>query len=273
MSGLTGFCPKHVEQGMAMNPDQAVFELELYGYTVLPSVISAAEAAELARLVDDADARIGMDYSYDDAFARLVPCVPALGAQCMALVDNPQVLDVIERAIGLDLVLGSMNCRIVRPGDPDQGLHSDIPAVHRRVIGPPVMLQAVWMVDGFTEENGATRIIPGSHRHPEAYPPTDRVLPLAAQPVGPAGSVMIFNGQCWHGGGANRSQARRRAIFGHYRVGPWMRFQTDPTLYIGDAQWAQMSQRQRELLRMEYGLAQKNSADYYTDRMREKRYD
>jgi ectoine hydroxylase-related dioxygenase (phytanoyl-CoA dioxygenase family) len=168
MSGLTGFCPKHVEQGMAMNPDQAVFELELYGYTVLPSVISAAEAAELARLVDDADARIGMDYSYDDAFARLVPCVPALGAQCMALVDNPQVLDVIERAIGLDLVLGSMNCRIVRPGDPDQGLHSDIPAVHRRVIGPPVMLQAVWMVDGFTEENGATRIIPGSHRHPEA---------------------------------------------------------------------------------------------------------
>lgn len=256
-----------------MNPDQATFELDLYGYTVLPSVISEAEAGELARQIDEADARIGVDYSYDDAFARLVPCVPALGTGFMALVDNPQVLAVIERALGIDLVLGSMNCRIVRPGDPDQGLHSDIPAVHRHLAGPPVMLQAVWMVDGFTEENGATRIIPGSHRHPEAYPPTDMALPLAVQPVGPAGSVMIFNGQCWHGGGVNHSQQRRRAIFGHYRVGAWMRFQTDPTLYIGDAHWAQMSPRQRELLRMEHGVAQKNAADYYPDQMRAKRYD
>ena len=56
-----------------MNPQQAAFELDLYGYTVLPSVISQGEAEDLARQIDAADARIGVDYSYDEAFARLFP--------------------------------------------------------------------------------------------------------------------------------------------------------------------------------------------------------
>lgn len=253
--------------------DQAVFELDLYGFTVVPSVLSAEETARVAAILDDADAKIGIDYVYDEAYARLVPCVPALADECLALIDHPGVLPVVERVLGSDIVLGSMNSRIVRPGDPSQGLHSDIPAVHRRVIGAPVMLQVVWMIDGFTEENGATHLVPGSHRHPEAYPPQGLAVPHAIQPTGPSGSVMIFNGQCWHGGGANGSQQRRRAIFGHYRVGPWMRFQTDPALYLGEDHWRKMTPRQRELVRMEHGPQQKNAADYYTDQMRGKRYD
>ncbi|MCX7865184.1 MAG: phytanoyl-CoA dioxygenase family protein, partial [Novosphingobium sp.] len=183
------------------------------------------------------------------------------------------VLPVLERVLGEDIVLGSMNCRIVRPGDPDQLLHSDIPAVHRRITGNPVMLQVVWMIDGFSAEKGATRIVPGSHRHPEAYPPEQRTIPLVMQPEAPAGSAMIFNGQCWHGGGANRSQQRRRAVFGHYRIGAWMRFQTDPALFITQEVWQTMNPRQRALFRMEHGISQKNAADYYADQMRSKRYD
>ncbi len=253
--------------------EQACFELDLYGFTVLPSVIAEAETQHLAAILDEADARIGVDYAYDEAFARLVACAPALDPALMALVDNPKVLAVIEAVLGEDLVLGSMNCRIVRPGDPDQKLHSDIPHVHRRAAGAPVMLQAVWMIDGFSEEKGATWIVPGSHRHGESYPPEGLAVPHAIQPTGPAGSVVIFNGQCWHGGGANRSQQRRRAVFGHYRVGAWMRFQTDPGLYIGPDHWQAMTPRQRQLLRMEHGLDQKNAADYYPDQMRAKRYD
>jgi ectoine hydroxylase-related dioxygenase (phytanoyl-CoA dioxygenase family) len=224
-------------------------------------------------LLDEADERIGIEYVYDNAYARSVPCAPALGDGFMALVDNPQALAVVEQIMGPELVLGSMNARILRPGDPGQGLHSDIPAVHRRLIGTPVMLQVVWMLDGFTADKGATRIVPGSHRHPEAYPPGDRTIAHTVQPEGPPGSVMIFNGQCWHGGGENRSQERRRAVFGHYRLDAWMRFQTDPQLYVGKEQWARMSERQRELLRMTHGHDQKNAADYYAGQMRAKRYD
>jgi ectoine hydroxylase-related dioxygenase (phytanoyl-CoA dioxygenase family) len=253
--------------------DQAVFELDLYGFTVLPAVIPATEALRLARLLDEADERIGIEYVYDNAYARSVPCAPALGDGFMALVDNPHALAVVEQVMGPELVLGSMNARILRPGDPGQGLHSDIPAVHRRLIGTPVMLQVVWMLDGFTADKGATRIVPGSHRHPEAYPPVGRTIAHTLQPEGPPGSVMIFNGQCWHGGGENRSKERRRAVFGHYRLDAWMRFQTDPQLYVGKEQWARMSERQRELLRMTHGHDQKNAADYYAGQMRAKRYD
>jgi hypothetical protein len=253
--------------------DQATFELDLYGFAVLPSVIPEAEALRLCEVLDAADERIGIEYVYDNAYARSVPCAPAIDDGFMALVDNPLALAVVERVIGPDLVLGSMNARIVRPGDPGQGLHSDIPAVHRRVIGTPVMLQVVWMLDGFTADKGATHIVPGSHRHPEAYPPQGVAIPHIVQPEGPPGSIMIFNGQCWHGGGENRSQERRRAVFGHYRIDAWMRFQTDPQLYVGEAQWQRMSERQRELMRMTHGHDQKNAADYYAGQMRAKRYD
>ena len=131
------------------------------------------------------------------------------------------------------------------------------------------------MVENIFEELDA----PGEWYHDNAtstlyfYPPEGMDIPHWIQPTGPAGSVMVFNGQCWHGGGANCSQERRRAVFGHYRLDAWMRFQTDPAQYVDEAQWQRMTDRQRELLRMTYGQGQKNAADYYPDQMRDKRYD
>lgn len=256
-----------------MDVAQACFELEVFGFTVLPSVLSLAEAARLRDLLDEADAAIGVEYGYDEAYARLVPNLPAVADEFLALIDHPAVLPVLESLLGEDIVLGSMNARIVRPGDPLQGLHSDIPHVHRRLIGPPVMIQATWMLDAFTEDNGATRLVPGSHRAEASYPPKERAVPHVMAPTGPAGSVLLFNGQSWHGGGANRSQGRRRAAFGHYRIGPWMRFQTDPTLNFPIERWERMTRRQRELLRMVHGPDQKNAADYYADQPHAGRYD
>lgn len=256
-----------------MDQDQARFELEVFGFTVLPAVLSEAQAARLRAILDAADEAVGVDYVYDEAYARLVPNLPALADEFLPLIDHPQVLAVLEGVLGRDIVLGSMNARIVRPGDPQQGLHSDIPAVHRRLIGAPVMIQATWMLDAFTPDNGATRLVPGSHRAESAYPPKDREIPYIVAPTGPAGSVLLFNGQCWHGGGANRSAQRRRAAFGHYRVGPWMRFQTDPTLNFPVERWERMTPRQREILRMVHGVGQKNAADYYADQPHAGRYD
>jgi ectoine hydroxylase-related dioxygenase (phytanoyl-CoA dioxygenase family) len=256
-----------------MDLEQARFELEVFGFTVLPDVLGEAEAARLRDLLDAADAATGSDYVYEEAFARYVPNLPAVADEFLALVDHPKVLPVVESLLGQDIILGSMNARIVRPGDPLQGLHSDIPTVHRRLTGPPVMIQASWMLDGFTDDNGATRIVPGSHRAEVSTPPKDRSIPHLVAPTGPAGSVLLFNGQCWHGGGANRSDKRRRAAFGHYRIGPWMRFQGDPTINLPLERWERMTPRQRQLLRLEHGIGQKNAADYYPDQPHAGRYD
>ena len=253
--------------------DQARFELEVFGFTVVPAVLAEATAAALAAALDAADAAVGTEYTYDGAHARHVANLPARDDAFLRLVDDPTVLAVVEAVLGADLVLGSMNARIVRPGDPEQGFHADIPTVHRRVVGPPIMLQAVWMLDPFTADNGATRLVPGSHRAATSAPPPGAAVPHVVAPTGPAGSVLVFDGQCWHGGGANRSPARRRAVFAHYRVGPWMRFQTDPSVDFPPERWARMTTRQRELLRMVHGTDQRNAADYYPEQYTGTRYD
>ena len=256
-----------------MTIEQACFELDLYGFTVLPSVLNEQDVKQLASLLDIADKARGVEYTYEGAFARLVTNAPAIDDAFLALIDHPAVLPVLEKVLGMDIVLGSMNSRIVRPGDPAQALHSDIPIVHRRQLGAPVMLQVTWMIDEFTAENGATHIVPGSHRAESSLPPQDLAIPHVLAPTAPAGSVLIFNGQCWHGGGANNSQSRRRAIFGHYRVGPWMRFQTDPTVAFPQERWHKMTGRQRQIMRMEHGIDQKNAADHYADQPSSGRYD
>lgn len=258
---------------MVADVGQARFELDTFGFTVLPAVIPEARAVRLGALLDAADAAVGTDYTYDGAHARHVANLPARADDFLALADHPTVLALVEDVLGPDVVLGSMNARIVRPGDPEQGFHADVPTVHRRLVGPPIMVQAVWMLDAFTVDNGATRLVPGSHRATESAPPPDRAVPHAIAAVGPAGSVLVFDGQCWHGGGANRSDARRRAVFAHFRVGPWMRFQTDPAVDFPADRWHRMTPRQRELLRMVHGVDQRNAADYYPEQFRGTRYD
>ena len=119
-----------------------------------------------------------------------------------------------------------MNARIVRPGDPEQGLHADIPQpLIKKTAEFPVMMNAVWMLDEFTTDIGATRIGPGSHKSGYAKTPTGVEIKNIQTAVARLGRVLIFHGQCWHGGGANTSHRIRHALFGHYRTGSWMRFQ------------------------------------------------
>jgi ectoine hydroxylase-related dioxygenase (phytanoyl-CoA dioxygenase family) len=79
----------------------------------------------------------------------------------------------------------------------------------------------------------------------------------------PAGSVLVFNGQCWHGGGANTGDRDRHAIFGHYRISPMMRFQLDPHHRFPEEWLDLLTDRQKQLLRMENGVGVPHGADHY----------
>ncbi len=84
------------------------------------------------------------------------------------------------------------------------------PAGHS--IAPAVAINAMWMITGFTEENGATRIVPGSHltgQQPDASVP-HKVPTVPA--TGPAGTAFVFDARIWHGAGANQTDASRYGI-------------------------------------------------------------
>jgi ectoine hydroxylase-related dioxygenase (phytanoyl-CoA dioxygenase family) len=109
----------------------------------------------------------------------------------------------------------------------------------------------VWLLDDFTLENGATRVVPGSHLWRQR--PQDALAdPMAPHPqevlvIGKAGSIAVMNSHTWHGGTANRTSAPRLAMHGFYcrRDKPQQQYQKQ--LLDADVQ-AGLSPELRDLL-------------------------
>ena len=126
----------------------------------------------------------------------------------------PRILECIEHVIGPGYKLSSLNARSTNPHNGEaQPWHADAGAiVDERGYW---VCNSVWMLDDFTAENGATRMVPRSHtwrRLPE--PGNAGSLPGEALVTGKAGTVVIMNAHMWHGGTANRTDRCRRALHG-----------------------------------------------------------
>ncbi len=131
----------------------------------------------------------------------------------------PEVLAGVRHVLGDEIKLSSLNARSADPGsDAGQPLHVDMGAVPDDA--GYWVCNTVWMLDDFTPENGATRMIPGSHRWRKR--PQDVLEdPFAPHPdevllTGPAGSIAIMNAHLWHGGTANRTSSPRLALHAFY---------------------------------------------------------
>jgi ectoine hydroxylase-related dioxygenase (phytanoyl-CoA dioxygenase family) len=128
----------------------------------------------------------------------------------------PPLLAACCLIIGKPFKLSGTRARTLEPGATVEALHVDVQA---RADGWPIV-GFILMVDAFDAENGATRLVPGSHL--ELRDPGEVVSNLSAAheeevlACGPAGSMLIFNGSVWHSWTANRSQRRRRSIQGHF---------------------------------------------------------
>ena len=137
------------------------------------------------------------------------------------IYSHPQVLEVIEAVMGSEIRASMVNARDVPPHtgarmpfhmDSDKGRHRDEKGFSAAT--------AIWMLDPFTVENGATAFVPGSHligKSPKqvltdlnASHPDEIVL------EGEAGDVLVFNGHCWHAGRPNLTDGHRRALLVHY---------------------------------------------------------
>lgn len=151
-------------------------------------------------------------------FGGVIVKAPTSQALCI----NDTVLSLVEDVLGphCDTVQLNLSQAIsIRPGEPEQVLHGDDEMWRTPRGEAEYMVNAMWALDDFTAENGATRVVPGSHRGPiDRMPSEDTVT----QAVMPRGSVVLWRGSAMHGGGANRSAAPRRGIVMSYCLG-WLR--------------------------------------------------
>lgn len=144
-----------------------------------------------------------------------------------AIVEHPRVLAALDRMLQPNYLLSAFLAINILPGETAQALHFDdsfYPFARPR---PPISVATIWAIDDFTETNGATVAIPGSHRWGDERPSEDQLVDI----IMPAGSVVIFSGTLWHGGGANRSDRPRLAITAQY-CQPWARSQENYSLAV-----------------------------------------
>ena len=95
----------------------------------------------------------------------------------------------------------------------------------------PLLLNTLVMLDDFTAENGATFLLPGSHKH-AAKPSDEEFYNHAKQAIGPAGSILIFNSNVWHAGGNNVTDRPRRSVTPMYSK-PFIKQQFDYPRAVG----------------------------------------
>jgi len=197
-------------------------QLDELGYVVLPNFLDPemleALRARVEELYEQEGENAGSEFRQEAGARRLANLVDK-GEVFERLISFPRVLEMVSHVLGGSVKLSSLNARSANPFSPDaQPLHADAGAVADD--GGYWVCNTIWLLDDFTTENGATRVIPGSHKWKQ-LPQTALADPAATHPdevliTGPAGSVVVMNTHAWHGGTANRTAGHRRALHGFY---------------------------------------------------------
>jgi len=217
-------------------------QLQRDGYAVIPELLSqqavAAARGELDPLLDVAEWGSGFDGTRTKRVWAPLAVTRCLDEPALA----PVVLDTVEQVIGPGAQFG-ITCAIqVHPGQQAQVLHYE-QGIYPLPRDRDVMINTLWALDDFTADNGATRIVPGSHRLPAGKPDQAQTIPAEM----PAGSVLLFSGRLYHGAGANVTDRPRLGVVIDY-VQPWLRPCEAHTLSASRAQARQLPQRLQELL-------------------------
>src|SRR3989442_187286 len=196
--------------------------LDTDGYLVLENLMDERLLDRVRRRVDELfeqeGAQAGAEFKQEPHSRRLANLVDK-GEVFERIIEAPRVLECMEHVLGPQFKLSSLNVRSADPqNDWSQPLHADSGAIADD--RGYWVCNSVWMLDDFTEDNGAIRMVPGTHRWgmtPERalidlYAPHPSEILL----TGRAGTVVIMNAHMWHGGTANRTAAHRRAMHVYY---------------------------------------------------------
>ena len=183
--------------------EQAKSSFAEQGYCVIENLLDAAEAERI-----DALGRSLM--SHQTGYVKLEGAlnqIPDLAPLCV----HPTVLAVVEHILGEPFYLANNVCLMwCQPGAPGGGLHFDWPLdqVPEPWPGWPLLLQAMWMLTDFTADNGATRLVPGSHR--ASGPTKSAEWDAVERPIkGKRGSVLLWHGAALPRNGPNAAHSHR----------------------------------------------------------------
>jgi ectoine hydroxylase-related dioxygenase (phytanoyl-CoA dioxygenase family) len=218
------------------------------GYTILERVIEPAPVSALAqdllRLEAEYDIKPAAN-PFEGAHTVRIYNLLVHGKLYEQIPVHPEVLPVVEGVLDPGCLISSLSSISIDPGERAQPIHADdqllpLPKPHVATV-----CNTMWALTDFTEANGATRVVPGSHLRDHS--PTFGTHYDSIATEMPRGSVLVWHGSLWHGGGANRSGQRRVGIAMNYCAG-WIRQQENQQLGIPREIARGFSPRLRELV-------------------------
>lgn len=217
--------------------------LQRDGYVILESVLGIDQIQAIKTDVVPRLSQTGRNTFEGNKTQRLYAVLEKTRATD-PLIEHPRILALLDRLFLPNYLLSQLQVINILPGESAQMLHFDDAFYKVKRPRPPLGAATVWALDDFTGTNGATQLIPGSHRWDDSRRPGPDDLVVDA--VMPAGSVVFFLGTLWHGGGANRSCSPRLAATAQY-CEPWLRTQENFFLSVSREAARQLSE---DMLRM-----------------------
>ena len=240
--------------------------LENDGYVIIEGLMPADAVAEARAAVSPHLGTYGCGRNQFEGFrTERVYTLPAISRAFDPFLAHPTVLSLVKPLLWGDCLLTAALAANLLPGEQPQAFHTDDAFYPLPRPRPAISIGAIWAVDDFTDDNGATEIIPGSHLWGEerpdgeasfdliedddrfGAPPKAGRHPLTETVVMPAGSLLVCLGTLWHRGGANCSTAPRLAVTPQYCVA-WARQIENMILAVPPDMAARYPRRVQELL-------------------------
>ncbi len=201
--------------------DRHTLAIKVEGYTILHDQLTAEACAE---------ARGEIEARYPDRERGGLEWLFNKARVFEQFYQLPDLLRLVRHFLGADALLSAVYGSVVMPGEGGRGLHSDSGITGhnreasmagadegRRITSHAIALNVIFCLSPFTENNGATEFVPGSHRY-EYLDVPDSAYAKARTAVAPEGSLVLFDVNTWHGTTKNRTDRPRYAV-----LSPWRR--------------------------------------------------
>ncbi len=218
------------------------------GYTVVENAVDhgmvEALVADLLRLEKELGIKPSKNEFEGEHTVRIYNLL-AHGKLYEAVAEHENVLPIVEGVLDAGCLVSSLSSISIGPGESAQPIHADDQLIRVPKPHPALVCNSMWALTDFTAANGATRIVPGSHKfdHSPEYLRHYESEPAEMK----AGSVLIWHGSLWHGGGSNDTAERRVGIAMNYCAG-YIRQQENQQLGLSRETVKGFSPRLRELV-------------------------
>ena len=228
--------------------DTKAEQLRSKGWTLFPKLLvpafvdtlnhDLARAYEICRATQ---VRNGIEANTDGSVHHLI----GLGDSFLTLLETIPIWPQVQAYFGGNFILNSLGGIINKPSGKTyaSNVHRDVRTFYR---DKPLMLNMLIMLDDFTEENGATYLLGGSHLK-EEKPTDEEFFATADRAIGPAGSIILFNSNLWHAAGHNSTDALRRCITPTF-TRPFMKQQCDYPRVLGYDYAERLSDEMKQIL-------------------------